>query len=757
MSRPAAPEPRPPRPRLAVVLVGGALVAAVWLVIGPALGHGFIGYDDRSQVFQNPYVTSLAPANLWRMFTRPALTSYYGVRTLSLAIDHALWGTRPAGYHLTNLLLHTASVLMLYALGLGLARRAGRDGRWAVAAAGGAALLFAVHPVTVEAAAYIGAREEALALAAVLAAVHLHRAARARTEAGRLAPAAALHAGATLAAAVACFSSVLGVVVAPLLAAWDTLVGPRPRWREALAAHAPVWALAALAVGLKLGAADVPAPPGGGYGQAGRAATVLAAYAHNLAHLVWPARLALVYPWHVPSGWADPWVLAGLGAAAATLAAVAATVGKGARGAAVGLVWLLAGLAPSSHILAHHVYRADRLLYLPLAGLALTAAALAARAERRWLRGGLAAAVALAALALGWQAASYRALWGDRVALYRHSLEVTPGSAELLTNLGVALVETGRLEEGARAYKEALAADPKDAAALANLAKLRWQAERRNEALRLYARAVALNPRHIQTRYEYALLLADLGRHAEAARHLAPIVAALRRWDLKRPEVVRHLGASLLALGRAEEAAARFQDAVAMAPESAEARLDLATALEEADRPDEAAEGYEAAARLAPTDPGPLVGLARVRVAQGREADAIAALRRVVSLDPNDAQTHHNLGVLLARNGEPAAAAARFREALALNPERVDTHYSLAGALVRLDRLAEAAALYEAALAREPSHRRAHYNLGAVLARMRRTAGARVHLTKAKDLAEAAGDAALAAMARAELAALDAR
>src|SRR5262245_9469121 len=143
---------------LAAVLVAG-LTALVYL---NALNAPFV-YDDHRTVVENDSIRDLAD---WRAIVllqplRPELNSSY-------ALDHALWGVNPYGYHLTNLLLHILNALLL--LRLGTAAAADQQVSGSIRASGAApgivgvtaALAFAVHPLMTSAVTYVAGRSEVL-------------------------------------------------------------------------------------------------------------------------------------------------------------------------------------------------------------------------------------------------------------------------------------------------------------------------------------------------------------------------------------------------------------------------------------------------------------------------------------------------------------------------------------------------------------------------------------------------------------------
>jgi len=181
-ARPApgpAPEGAPPTPRW-VWFVPPVLAVLLYLV---TLRNGFV-LDDQVLILQDPRMASLA--NFFHLRSGELVVRYW-----SLLIDHAIWGTNPAGYHLTNLLLHAATGLTLFAwLRALLARTAGRGkleaparaGRkrpgkapfgltWTDWAALGGSVLFVVHPMQTEAVAGVTHRKELLAALFVLLAL----------------------------------------------------------------------------------------------------------------------------------------------------------------------------------------------------------------------------------------------------------------------------------------------------------------------------------------------------------------------------------------------------------------------------------------------------------------------------------------------------------------------------------------------------------------------------------------------------------
>jgi hypothetical protein len=124
---------------------------------------GFFVYDDVHEIQRNPAMERLAP--LWNaMFVGNKLPAR-PLPYLTFAIDHALWGTRPFGYHITNLLVHVIAGLALFdlvRLTLLSPRLRGRWGDRAVPLAMVIAMIWAVHPLQTQAVTYVYQRIESM-------------------------------------------------------------------------------------------------------------------------------------------------------------------------------------------------------------------------------------------------------------------------------------------------------------------------------------------------------------------------------------------------------------------------------------------------------------------------------------------------------------------------------------------------------------------------------------------------------------------
>src|SRR5260370_4631864 len=144
--------------------IAPALVGLVTLLLFlPALGNGFVNWDDEVNLVSNPHYRGLGWAQLRWMFGNTLGGHYIPVTWLSFGLDYVLWGMRPAGYHATSVALHAANAILFYFVARRLLHAAVQaDGRSVILGAAVAALLFSLHPLRVESVAWATERRDVL-------------------------------------------------------------------------------------------------------------------------------------------------------------------------------------------------------------------------------------------------------------------------------------------------------------------------------------------------------------------------------------------------------------------------------------------------------------------------------------------------------------------------------------------------------------------------------------------------------------------
>ena len=146
---------QPANSRVTSLLVCIGLVAITWAVFGQTLAHDFVNFDDHVYVYENPQVVrGLSTEGIVAAFTHTHALNWHPLTTLSHMLDCQLYGLKAGGHHLTNVILHTVSVLLLF-----LMLKQITDAFWQSAFV---AALFAIHPLHVESVAWIAERKDVL-------------------------------------------------------------------------------------------------------------------------------------------------------------------------------------------------------------------------------------------------------------------------------------------------------------------------------------------------------------------------------------------------------------------------------------------------------------------------------------------------------------------------------------------------------------------------------------------------------------------
>lgn len=142
---------------------------------------------------------------------------------------------------------------------------------------------------------------------------------------------------------------------------------------------------------------------------------------------------------------------------------------------------------------------------------------------------------------------------------------------------------------------------------------------------------------------------------------------------------------------RLPDAIAHYRAALAIRPDSVEARTDLGTGLAKMGQFDQAIAEYQTALQLAPDCE---ICRKNLQVAQkqmaaslyesavalqksGRNREAIDQFKTVLGIEPDFADAHNNLGVALANLGRVKEAIEQFKTALRLKPDYEDAKYNL--------------------------------------------------------------------------------
>lgn len=447
----------------AAAILAAALGA---LVYANSLTNEF-AYDDLHIVIENTGIQSLdsLPAAL----TRPYWPGPYGEQlglwrpttTLALGLQYAATGDNPTLYHVVNVAAHaltTALVVVLLAELLSLA------------AALTAGLIFAVHPVHVEAVANVIGIAEILPAIFYLLACLVHLRGRAETRWPRALAVGALYALAFggKESAVTLPGAVLLLDAARSRLAFRELPDYlRRRWR----AYAVMAGVAGAMLWVRFQVLGSIAHPFGPLGadllaEIPRVWTLSEVWSHYVRLLVFPLDLSSDYsPNVIPIhfGW-NAANLVGLvlalgilvGALAAWRRADLGPGSESARAASFGVVWFLVTISPVSNVLfLTGVLLAERTLYLPSVGFVAAAGWGLVKLSRRRRRTAV-GVVALAMALMGWRTWERNPTWKDNITVFGTLIEDYPYSGRSQWVLGDLFFQRGNPEQGLVSYRAAI-------------------------------------------------------------------------------------------------------------------------------------------------------------------------------------------------------------------------------------------------------------------------------------------------------------
>jgi tetratricopeptide (TPR) repeat protein len=559
-------------------LLCGVLFLVTLVVYGRMLGHDFIhNWDDNVYVVENAAIQGFSWEHLRTIFSRYYLGNYAPVQLLSYQIDHAIWGLRPGGFLLTNLLLHALNGCLLH----GLFTRLYSDRSLALVAT----LLFLLHPVQVETVAWISQRKTLLAMTFFLLAWHRYQTYLEEPPgAGHRAYVTALCAfGLGLLA-----KSIVVILPVLLLVQQFCFPGEKSgfRWRGLL----PFFLLALVLGGVAVHSqtTDVTVKAHQDYFSGSVAATfftMLPVLWSYLKLLLWPAGLSAAYILPIRTSF-DLAVLASL-LLLAGLGYLGFRLYRSDRRLLFWLVLVLVALVPVSQIVPLPTLMNDRYLYFPLIGVAALAGSgalalyrLAGSQHAAKLRLVLVLVLAVLALVSFQRTAVWRnslTLWSDAVskspgspmaweclgeaqqhvgndpaaiAAFERALTLNPELPLALNNLGGMYIEAGELERGYAAIQKLLVIDPRFALGWANLGHYFHVQHRYGEAESALQHALELDPGSLQVLYE-------LGVIAQEQQHFDQSVALLLAADSRAsadPVIAYKLATSHGLAGHLDEA-----------------------------------------------------------------------------------------------------------------------------------------------------------------------------------------------------------
>jgi len=589
-----------------VIPAGIALVTIVAFL--PVLHNQFVSWDDDRNFVENPHFRGLGLEQLRWMWTTFHMGHYVPLSWMTLGFDYELWGMNPTGYHLTNLLLHAASAVVVYflartLLALSLPGIANGSRTQLDLAAAFSALAFAVHPLRAESVAWATERRDVLSGFFYFLSILIYVRSRLPAPSGRrYGVALALFLCALLSKATSMSAPAVLVIlnVYPL-----RRLGGAAGWRSDSARRvyrelAPFALLAAAAAGLSIVALHPPDQLSLG--------AKLTVSAYSLVFYLWktiaPLGLAPLYemPQHVDPG-AARFVASEV--ALVGVALVAWTARRRWPGTTAALALFFVVTLPMLGIVQNGPQiAADRYTYFAAPALAILAGGglLMLIRSSAALAGAAALAIVLALSALSWQQS---AVWHDSESLWSRVLAVDSESSIAHSSLSNVLYGQNRLQEAIEHSARAVAIAPNYPEALNGLGVGLAREGRADDAIAYYERALAIKPAYDDAETNWGVTLAGENDMAGAIEH--------------------------------------YRRALAINPDDANAEVNWGNALVRLNRPNEAIEHYEAALRIRGDDADAHHNWGVALAREGKLAEAIEHFRAALTIDPSYAEARDYL------------------------------------------------------------------------------------------------------------------
>jgi protein O-mannosyl-transferase len=652
-----------PRRWISSFVVPAALALTTLIVFLPALNAGFVNWDDEVNFLVNPNYRGLGAAQLQWMFTNFLMGNYIPFTWMTFGLDYVVWGMNPAGYHLTNILLHAANAVLFYFIALHLLRLSAPrhlvDGSSApIIGSAFATLLFAVHPLRAESVAWITERRDVLSgffcLAAVL--TYLQYCGVPDRQTGRTRNAPGWYWASLGFFALALLSKSMAMTLPAILLLLDAyplrrlgVVGSGRRWlpsRSVVVEKLPFFLLSLVAAYTSLVAIDLATQVASRSGAIpwDADATVevssidrVAISANALLFYLWkmavPLGLSPFYQLPPPSGF-ETWP-ALISFAVVLLVTTVVIVGH-RRWPALAAAWVGCIVMLSPVIWVPQI-AADRYTYLACAGWALLCGGGLASAWRYCQRRNIDARIngSLVVLALAVVAAlgvltwNQVGVWRDSETLWAHAVAAWPSSRSYY-KLGEALAQRGKWAKAIENLEAALRINPRYIYAHTALGFIFANQGRLTEALEQYDDALRIAPRFASAHTGLGLVFARQGKLSEASDHFR------RALESAAGDAQAHfyLGLILMKQGQWGEAAAHFRQAVQADPNSEQAQYQWGLALAQEGKLNEATDHLRAALRINPRSPEAHRSLAEVLMREGRSDEAEEQFQEARKLRP---------------------------------------------------------------------------------------------------------------------------
>jgi len=643
--------------RQPVFLIYVALVLAILIAFEPIRLNDFVSYDDHHYVTENPHVNNgiTGRSVIWA-FTTSHSANWHPLTWLSHMLDCQLFGLVPFWHHMTNLLFHIVNTLLLFWI---LKRMTG-----AVWPSGFVAAVFALHPLHVESVAWVAERKDVLSgffwmltIAAYIRYVE-HPAIKRYL--------------------LVVFVFCLGLMAKPMLVTLPFVLllldywplgrfqwGHQSNFKDLQQSEPantggfslsivhltmekiPLLVLAAASsvityiVQQNAGALSTIEKVPLNF----RIVNALASYVGYIGKMIYPSRLAVLYPLHshqLPTSRSiiSFLILAGISAAVVY-------IGRHRRYFVTGWLWYLGTLVPVIGLIQVGAQAmADRYTYLPSIGITIMVSWGLAEFTAKWRyrKVGLQITAGLLLVAMLICTRMQVRYWRNSFTLYEHTLAVTENNSVIHNYYGITLFESGQLDAAFEHYKQALQINPQYSAARNNIGQVFLKQQKLDKAIACFNQVLHDRTDWHDTYYNLGLAYAQKGELELAVQNYSEAL----RVKPDYPEALNNWAAVLKKQGKIDKAIRKWKRALELKPDHAGAHYNIGLAMSKQGNDSQAIKHLNEALRIKPDWPTAHSHLGNIYYKQGRFNLAISHWTKTVKLKPDSADILNNLAWILA-------------------------------------------------------------------------------------------------------------
>ncbi len=504
--------------RARIILICLVLTLLVLAVFAQIRSHKFVDYDDNEYIIgNNAVLTGLSWQNVQWAFTTNQASNWHPLTWLSHMLDCQLYGIDPGWHHLTNLFLHIANTLLLFAV-----LRAMTGAIWQSAFV---AALFALHPLHVESVAWASERKDVLSTFFWL----LTMAAYVRySQKMNTAPFLSRLCNNYYLLAVAFFA--LGLMAKPMLVTLPFVLLLLDYWplerkisRHLLAEKIPFIILSAVSsvvtflVQQRTGAVVAI----DSLSLHRRIPNAILSYVEYIGKMFWPSNLAIFYPINAASF--PFWQIAACALLLLGISIFVVYLGRNQKYLPVGWFWFVGTLVPVIGIVqVGSQAMADRYTYVPLIGLFIMVSFGGAELFGKLRYGIRISAVSAAVIIFALMVCADRqvSFWRNTITLFEHAAQVTEDNYLAYSTLSNALGQKGDYDAAIKNGLEALRIRPNYDKPCYNLGMAYYFKGDREKAIYYWTEALKNNPKYPDANYNLAAAFLAKNDTAGAIKYL---------------------------------------------------------------------------------------------------------------------------------------------------------------------------------------------------------------------------------------------